>query len=295
MTMDNRTVPAYETIDVEPLTGTIGAVVRGVDLREPMTDAQATETQDALLEHCVLFFRDQDLTARQQLDFASRFGSVNLSDFAKPDAAGDDLYIDWLEDTPDRPPAADLWHTDRTAWPEPPDYAILNCREMPPAGGDTLWLSLYALYEALSPVLQEMIDPLRIDVRPSRPTVASPAPGRRRIAYSADSEETDGAIHPLVRVHPLTKRKAVYLCGFSMYGVVGMHDDESQAIFSLLRKGLHDPNIQCRWRWRPNDLVIWDERCTNHRATSDHFPNYRLMRRCTAGHGAPLPASSLGC
>src|SRR3954470_3245050 len=210
----------YRTIEVAPVTATIGAVVSGLDLRTPMTDEEAREVQDALLSHCVLFFRDQDLTAHQQLDFASRFGSVNLSDFAPPDAAGDDKYIDWLEDTSDRPPAADLWHTDRTSWPEPPDYAILNARDVPPAGGDTLWLSLYALYEALSPVLQEMIDGLRIDVRPSRPSVNEPAPGRRHIAYSADSDEA-GTIHPLVRVHPLTKRKAVYLCGFSMYGIIG--------------------------------------------------------------------------
>ena len=281
----------YRTIEVAPITATIGAVVNGLDLREPMNDEQTREVQDALLDHCVLFFRDQDLTAHQQLEFAARFGTVNLSDFASSDATGDDRYIDWLEDTGDKPPAADLWHTDRTSWPEPPDYAILNCRELPPAGGDTLWLSLYALYEALSPVFQEMIDPLRIDVRPSRPSLSDPAPGRRRVAYSADSDES-GTIHPLVRVHPLTKRKAVYLCGFSMYGIIGMHDDEAQTLFSMLRKGLHDPNIQCRWRWRPHDLVIWDERCTNHRAVSDHFPHYRLMRRCTAGQGAPLAVTA---
>ena len=284
---ENGGVHPNRTIDVSPLTACIGAEVSGVDLREPMTDDVAAEVLDALLAHSVLFFRDQALTARQQLEFAARFGPVNRSDFAPADAEGDDRFIEWLEDTPDRPPAADLWHTDRSPWPDPPDYAILNCREVPAVGGDTLWLSLYAVYDALSPVLKEMIDRLRMDVRESKATVVETAPGRKRIDYTTEGG-THGSIHPLVRVHPVTKRKALYLCGYSMYGIVGMHRNESEALFDLLRQGLHDPGVQCRWRWRKHDLVIWDERCTNHRAVSDHFPQYRLMRRCTAGASTPI-------
>ena len=277
----------YRTIEVEPLTVQIGAEVRGLDLRQPIAPEAAAELRDAILQHSVLFLRGQDLTARQQIEFATVFGQVNNSDFAPADAEGDDALIEWLEDTSDKPPAADLWHTDRSAWPEPPNFAILNCREVPPVGGDTLWLSLYAVHDALSPVLQDMIAHLKIDVRSSKPVVTETRPGAKRVEYRTEGG-TDGAIHPLVRVHPDTKRRALYLCGFSMYGVVGMKPNESQALFTLLREGLNDPGVQCRWRWRQHDLVIWDERCTNHRAVSDHYPQYRLLRRCTAGVGSPL-------
>jgi len=93
--------------------------------------------------------------------------------------------------------------------------------------------------------------------------------------------------HPLVRVHPVTGRPALYMCGSYMRGIVGMHPDESAALLSLLQSRLHDPNIQCRWRWQQHDVAMWDERCTNHRGLSDHYPSHRLIRRCLVGEGAP--------
>ena len=272
---------------MEPVTRHIGAEVRGLDLTKPVPKKVAAELRAAIRAHSVLFLRGQDLTAHQQIAFASVFGQVNRSDFAPEGAEGDDALIEWLEDTDDKPPAADLWHTDRSAWPNPPDYAILNCREIPPVGGDTLWLSLYALYEGLSPVLQGMIDGLRIEVRESKPVVTETRPGAMRIEYRTEGG-TGGSIHPFVRVHPETERKALYMCGYSMYGIIGMKQRESEALFDLLREGLHDPGVQCRWRWKQHDLVIWDERCTNHRAVSDHYPAYRLLRRCTAGASKPI-------
>jgi taurine dioxygenase len=278
----------YRTIEVSPIATRIGAVVEGVDLRATLPDEQVSELRQAIAEHLVLFLRNQDVTAAQQLQFASYFGTVNRSDFAAEDAVGDARYLDWLEDDADKVPSADLWHTDRSAWPAPPDYAILNCIETPAVGGDTLWLSLYAVYDGLSPVLQRMIDHLKVDVRPSVPHVADVDASHKRVVYEATGDRP-GSMHPLVRVHPVTGRKAVYLCGFSMYGIEGMHPNEAQAFFDLLRQGLHDPGVQCRWRWQKHDLVIWDERCTNHRALSDHYPEYRKMRRCTAGTSVPIP------
>jgi taurine dioxygenase len=279
--------PTYRTIEVTPVTVRVGAEVSGVDLREPMSEDVEAEVKEALLRHCVLFFRGQDLTGPQQLAFASRFGPLNRSDFAPEGAVGDDAILEWLEDSADDPPATDVWHTDRSMWPEPPHYAVLNCRETPPVGGDTLWLSLYAVYDALSPVMQEMIEGLMLDVRPSKQTMGELTPGMKRVLYSSESDRT-GCPQPLVRVHPITGRRALFLCGYSMYGIVGMKPDEGMALIELFRKGLHDPGVQCRWRWQQHDLVIWDERCTNHRALSDHFPSHRLMRRCTAGSSRPI-------
>lgn len=284
--MSDQTI-GYRTISVSPLTERIGAVVEGVDARQPLDDDQQAELRDAIARHCVLFLRDQELTARQQLQFASYFGEVNRSDFAPADATGDDACIEFLEDTPERPPAADVWHTDRSFWPTPPDYAVLNCLAAPAVGGDTLWLNLCSVYEALSAPLQAFVDHLRIDVRPSQARVAQVDATHQRVEYSATSDRP-GTIHPLVRVHPVTGRRALYLCGLSMYGIEGMYPNESEALFALLRQGLHDPGVQCRWHWRPYDLVIWDECCTNHRALSDHHPRYRHMRRCTTGASVPV-------
>ena len=235
----------------------------------------------------MLFFRDQDLTDEQQFVFARNFGPVIRSAFVPPEVEGSRAYIDWLEDTRDDPPKADLWHTDVAFKPEPPDYAILNCRAAPPAGGDTLWLSLYAVYDSLSPLLQQFVDGLKFYAVPARASIGVTNPAHRVVVYRPDSS-LEGCIQPMVRVHPVTGRKALFLAGSYIDGIVGLKGHESAALLELLRGQLNDPNVQCRWRWRQHDLVIWDERCTNHRATSDHYPQYRLMRRCTAGSGRPV-------
>lgn len=285
---------AFATIEVDPLTATIGAVVSGVDLQQPLSDAQRRDLRAALLQHCVLFFRDQDLTDEEHLAFAETFAPVNRSAFAPPGAEGTAAFVEWLEDTPDSPPKADLWHTDVAFRAEPPDFAILNCREAPPTGGDTLWLSLSAVYEALTPTFRRLVDGLEIDARPARPQPLGDGGGigiGRRVVYRPDPTQ-EGVVQPLVRVHPETGRKALYMCGEYMHGIVGMAPDESAALIAFLRTRLEDANVQCRWRWRPHDVVVWDERCTNHRAVSDHFPAYRLMRRCTAGTARPIGAGS---
>lgn len=285
-------------IEVRPLTAHIGAEVSGLDLAGspgPLEESVAAEIRQALLAHGVLFFRDQDLSSQQQLDFAAVFGPVNGADFARPEAAGADRFVDWVQDSLDSPPGADFWHTDLVVWPAPPNWAILNSRTIPPTGGDTLWLSLYALYDALSPTMQSVVDTLQVDVRPSVGRVVMDAAGRSRMVRQPDHEAAGvpSAIHPLVRVHPETGRKALYLMGATMYGLVGMSARESAVLLDLLREGLHDPGIQCRWHWQEHDLVIWDERCTNHRATSDHYPQPRLLRRCTAGTSVPYGVGAL--
>jgi taurine dioxygenase len=242
----------YRTIEVTPVTPAIGAQVDGLDLREPLSNEQAGEVHEALMRHLVLFFRGQDLTEDEQLGFASNFGppvSASINKQRDPDA----LLFVTLEDSADSPPQSDRWHTDVAFVAEPPDIAVLNMRDTPPFGGDTMWLSLYAA-EYLDEVLKRF----------------------------------ENVQHPLVRVHPVTGRKALFMCGSYMRGIVGMHPDESAALLALLESRLHDPNLQCRWRWQQYDVAMWDERCTNHRGLSDHYPAHRLIRRCLVGEGAPL-------
>jgi taurine dioxygenase len=273
-------------IEVEPLTARIGAVVRGLDLRVPLSDEARTQLGDALARHLVLFLRDQDLSDDEHLRFASAFGAVNRSAYAPSGATGAAACLEWIEDGPDSPPKADLWHTDVAFLDAPPDFAVLNLRVAPPQGGDTLWADLYGAYDALSPVMQEAIGPLELDLRPGLAVELSS--GRRRWFEYVRDRSRPQSRHPLVRVHPVTGRRVLFLAGQFIEGITGMSGDESDVLLRLLRATVNDPNLQCRWHWREHDLVIWDERCTNHRATSDHYPARRVVRRCTVGASRPL-------
>ena len=267
-------------IEIVPLTKQIGAEICGVDVRA-IDDAQFALIHQALMDHLVIFFRDQDITDDEHIAFAGRFGSQNI--YPPNRARGVLVPLEFIEDTPDSPPKADLWHTDVAFLPEPPDIAVLSMQDTPLAGGDTLWASLYAAHDSLSPVMQRMLEPLLWDVNPGDDM-------RRKITMQFGAEifekveaEFAGWQQPIVRVHPVTGRRALFLCGAYMRGIVGMHDDESAAFLPLLRHTVEDPNVQVRWKWRRNDLAVWDERSTNHRATGDHYPAHRLVRRCTVG------------
>jgi taurine dioxygenase len=282
----------YRTIEVWPVTPAIGAEVRGLDLRVPLTPEQREELHDALTRHLVLFFRGQDLSGDQHLEFASTFGAPNV--FPTTRARGLDEPVEWIEDSASSPPKADLWHTDVAFLAAPPDIAVLNMRETPPVGGDTMWLNLYAVHDALSSVMRELIADLVLDLHPGPNFEASTTMMYGAEVYRRVADEFVGAQHPLVRIHPVTGRPALYMCGAYVRGIVGMHDSEAAALLSFLRGRLEDPNVQCRWRWRQYDVAVWDERCTNHRALSDHFPNHRLVRRCTVGSGVPVGRGAAG-
>ena len=278
----------YATIEVTPVTTRIGAQVDGVDLTRPITDEQRDEIRAALVRHLVLFFRDQDLDDDQHVAFASHFGEV------APSTPRSTSVFDVLEDTPDSPPKADFWHTDVAFLPEPPDIAVLSMRATPDVGGDTMWCSLYEAHDGLSPALQELIADLELDLHLGTPFKSSTTQLRGDDYFTAMEEQFTGTRHPLVRIHPESGRPALFLCGAYVRGIVGMHQDEADALLALLRRRLDDPNGQVRWRWRPHDVAMWDERCTNHRAMADHYPAYRMVRRCLAGRGVPVGRRGAG-
>jgi taurine dioxygenase len=263
--------------------------VVGVDLTRPLDADRRAAIHDALLRHHVLFFREQPIDDAQQLAFARHFGEPfdpYIDASALP--PGERVFVT-IEDTPQSPPKADHWHTDVPFRAQPPDIAVLHMRIVPPSGGDTLWVNTRALYEGLSPVLQRALARLQVEVGIGTPV---------RSAYEHDPEgaaryqqllrDVPPVRHPLVRVHPDTGRPAVYFPGREfLRGVVGMHPDESDALLGIVAARLDDPNLQVRWRWRLHDVAMWDERCTDHRATSDHHPSHRLVRRCLVGSGTP--------
>ena len=274
----------YRTISVDPLTPAIGARIDGLDLHHPLDEAQRREVNRALLEHLVLFFRGQNLSEPEQLAFARTFGPPR----AQSTSAGDEpIWFVTVEDTADSPPKADHWHTDMAFVADPPDIAVLNLREMPPVGGDTLWVSLYGVYQGLSAPIRQLLTGLEAEHGAGAALIRHARESRGE-EYQQQVQQTQWVRHPLVRRHPETGKPALYFGGSEFTkGIAGLHPDESRALIDLLRGRLDDPNIQCRWRWEQYDVAVWDERCTNHRALSDHYPGYRCIRRCLVGHGRP--------
>ncbi len=270
---------------VTPVNAVIGAVVEGVDLAD-MSDEQFALIDQALLDHQVLFFHDQDLSDDQHLAFAARFGEPSVFPVSK--VLGADTRLQYIEDTEASPPDADGWHTDVTWIAEPPQVAVLSARLIPDVGGDTLWASMTAAYEALSPTMQALCAGLT--VRHHRGADFDAAVGRflddgQMAALDAAYQPVE---HPLVRTHPRTGRPALFVSGLFMDQIVGLTRPESDALLAFLLHHAEDPNFQVRWRWRADDLAVWDERCTNHRALSDHFPRHRIMRRVTVDGDRPV-------
>ncbi len=189
----------YGTITVEPLTTAIGARVDGVDLTRPVSEQQASEIRTALLRHLVVFFRGQDLSEEQQLAFASNFGPPVSASIAARD--GDEGLFVVLEDTAESPPKADRWHTDVPFVEQPPNIAVLCMRSTPPVGGDTLWASLYGVWDGLSPVMQEAISGLELDVGLGT-TAATIRELYGEEYYRRVIDQFEGVRQPLVRVHP---------------------------------------------------------------------------------------------
>ena len=270
-----------DDVTVSALSGAIGACIDGIDLAQPLSDENHTIIFDALMKHLVVFFRGQDLTDDQQLAFASRFGKLNV--YPIHESRGLYQPLDFIEDTPESPPRTDLWHTDATFLAEPPDIAVLNMRKMPPVGGDTMWLNLYLAYEKLSDTMKQVVDTLKWEVHVGDSFKQTTTDLYGEDVYNKVADIYRGGQQPMVRVHPVTGRKALFMCGDYVKGVAGMHPAESRLLLDYLRSLLHDPNIQVRWRYQPYDVAMWDERCTNHRGLSDHWPAHRIVRRCTVG------------
>ncbi len=262
--------------------GSLGAVVTGVDLREPLSSSDYAGVFGALMEHQVLFFRDQDRDDDAQLALAASFGEISTYPItALLGKVETTRRLSYIEDTEQSPPDADGWHTDVTWIEDPPAAALLSARVIPRYGGDTLWASLYRVYELLSPVMQQICEGLSVRHWYGTQFENAVARGLGEEIRPKLAAAFPPVVHPLVRVHPITGRKALFVAGSFMDEIVDMHRSESDMLLRYLKGRVEDPNVQCRWQWRPNDLALWDERCTNHRALSDHYPQHRVMRRCT--------------
>jgi taurine dioxygenase len=278
-------------ISVEPIAGALGAEVYGIDLSRDLDATEFQAVHDALMAHGVVFFRDQDITPHQQLAFARRFGDIHFHPFV---AGLPDLpeVMEIVKTETDVRNFGEGWHTDQMFLPEPAMGTILYAKEIPDFGGDTLYASMYAAYDGLSEGMKALAGRLR--------TVNLPDAGRPRgrphaATYSnlktmgLDDKETYAKVseHPLVRTHPVTGRKALYI-GLHTEQFAGMSYDESQGLLNHLIAHATRPEYTCRFRWRLGSLALWDNRCVLHNAINDYPGKRRRMHRVTVKGDAPF-------
>ncbi len=266
---------------VTPLTPTIGAVISGLDLRDDHADAVIGDIRAALLDHKVLFFEDQDLTPVQQRDFAARFGALHTHPLYPGEESVPEIMI--LDNHQQNPTDNDHWHTDVTFLERPALGAILHARVLPASGGDTLWASMTAAYEALSPAMKTFVESLSavhdLAYAFSADGIVAQAAGRER--YEKAKAENPPVVHPVVRTHPETGRNGLFVNSGFTRRIKGLRHEESRALLDFLFRHIQKPEFCVRWRWREGAVAFWDNRCTQHYAVNDYLPDRRVMTRAT--------------
>ena len=271
-------------LEVLPLTPAIGAEIRGVDLRRPLEPATVQAIERALLDHLVLFFRGAAITPEQQIAFARCFGAISIPPFAPRYGSNPELIV--LDQKSPRGEGADNWHSDNTFMPEPPMGSILRAVELPPLGGDTCFASMYAAYEALSPPLQRLLAGLRAVHDLTRPLQKGIAAGHTTAKLEELQRQWPPVEHPVVRTHPVTGRKALFVNGNSTTRILGLGERENELLLPFLVDHVRSPEFQCRFRWEVGSIAFWDNRSTQHFAVPD-YAERRVMHRVTIAGDRP--------
>jgi len=267
-------------IEVRPIAGACGAEIDGVSIGAELDDAAIAEIRQALLDHCVIFFHDQEFDAEQHKAFARRFGDI----FVHPNYKGmqeDDEIVMVRREPGDPHIVGEEWHADTTMVAEPPMGAILYAIETPPYGGDTCFANQYLAYETLSDGMKRLLEGLRA-VHSDR-MVAGPQAGRNALRSTKVREDPEWretvSAHPVVRTHPETGRKLLFVNHSYTVGFEGMTEAESRPLLDYLLEHGHRPELTCRFRWRNGSVAFWDNRSVKHLAVHDAGPFRRLMRR----------------
>lgn len=270
--------PGFELRKVTPHCG---AEILGLDLSRPLDEDVVAALKSALAENCVLFFRDQNLTPPQQKALGSHFGRLHLHPAWPRLVAGHPEVMEIYSDENSQRIAGDQWHADVSCDPEPPMGTILYMLEVPPIGGDTLFASMYAVFESLAPPMQRFIEGL---------TAIHDGEYVYRGRYEGAKEE--GKVypqteHPVVCTHPISGRKLLFVNRLFTTRIVQLSQHESDAVLGMLFDLVEQPLFQCRFGWRPGSVAFWDNRCAQHYAIWDYYPNRRRGHRVTI-QGEPM-------
>jgi len=279
----------YQRIEVEPSSGALGAQVSGVDLAK-LDDATFEEIHDAWLEHQVLFFRDQRLTPSDQQAFGERFGELEPYPFLQP-VPGHPNVIPIIKEPDTKFNFGGGWHSDMSYQAKPVKATILYALEVPVRGGDTLFASGSVAYEALSDGMKQLLDGLRAVFTAAKvhgdqgyyKDTDHPMEKRRDV-----TKQEARHLHPVVRTHPETGRKALYLDLPHVERLEGMRVEESQPLMSFLSQHITQPQFTTRFAWKVGSLAVWDNRCVQHYALNDYPGERREMNRITVAGDAPF-------
>jgi len=267
-------------LDIRPLAGAIGAEIAGIDLSAALDDATVAAIRRAWLDHLVIFFRGQDLPPARLLAFARRFGTPVEYPFLQGlDGFPEITPVVKLEH--ERVNFGGLWHSDTAYLDLPPMGTMLVAREVPPAGGDTIFANMYLAYESLSPGMRQLLDSLVAVNTSAKADVTRTREDRLRDAARADARTEYAAEHPVVRTHPETGQKALYVNGGHTARFHGMTEAESAPLLDFLFAHLARPEFTCRFRWAPGSLALWDNRCVQHNPINDYHGHRRVMHRVT--------------
>jgi taurine dioxygenase len=265
----------YDSIEIRKSTPNIGAEIFGVNLSKPLSNQQFHDVHDALMDRLVIFFRDQTLDVEQHKAFGRRFGRLHVHP-AAPSVLPDhpEILVVKTDETSGHIAGED-WHSDVSCDPEPPMGSILYLTEVPPdGGGDTMFANMHLAYEALSEPIRKLVDGM---------TAIHDGEHIYRGRYGIDDtgRTYPRAEHPVVRTHPVTGKKCLFVNRFFTTRIAGLHRGESDAILEMLYRHIETPEFCMRFKWRPNSVAFWDNRSVQHHALWDYHPNRRYGHRVT--------------
>jgi len=275
---------SYKTIDTTPLSPALGAEISGIDIARGVDDEQFSELRQAFVDYGVIFLRDQDITPDQHIAFAERWGKINVNRFFKATDTHP-VIAEVRKEAHQKTNIGAAWHTDHSYDQCPAMGSILYAREVPRVGGDTLFASMYAAYDALSDGLKRMLATMNAE-HSSRHSFGESA------YVDRDAEEVGGrlgntaaatqdSLHPVIIRHPLSGRPALYVNGEFTVKFQDWTQKESQPLLDYLYAHASQNEFTCRFSWRPGSVAIWDNRATHHCALNDYFGEHRLMHRIT--------------
>ena len=267
---------------INKLTPNIGAEIVGKNIFDNLSTTVCDKVYEALIEHKVIFFRNQEITNDQHLKFAKSFGEIEPPHPVYPHV---DQYpeIVLLENDEKKPPDTDVWHTDVTFKPNPPFSSILYSKIIPSSGGDTLWSCLSSIYAALPNDIKKYLKTLKAvhDMGDFRNTYTNNEPIGAAHKLNEGHKKFGSSIHPIVKKHPVTNNNYIYINpGFTNH-IVGLNATDSSNLLNYLFNFMNKPEFQIRFKWSNNTLAMWDNRCTMHYAIGDYMPYKRTMHRVT--------------
>jgi taurine dioxygenase len=273
-------------IQARKVSGAIGAEISGVDLSRPLGKEAAAEIRRLYLEHQVIFFRDQPLSPAQYMAFAQAFGEPVEYPLVKGlDGFPKIIEVKKLEH--ERTAFGAIWHTDTAYLERPPMGSMLLAREIPPFGGDTLFASMTAAYDALSEGMKRMLGGLRAVNSSAKADASKTREDRIKSSGTEEARREFSAEHPVVRTHPETGRKALYVNRGHTVRFAGMTEDESRPVLEFLYQHLVSPEFTCRFSWQVGSIAFWDNRCAQHNPVNDYHGFRRVMHRITLAGDVP--------